>query len=315
MPQPLLALVTRSSDAEEARWLTHLRAAMPGEDIRSLRALSEADCARVDVAIVANPDPADLTRLPNLQWVHSLWAGVERMMAELGDFRCPVVRLTDPELARTMAEAVLAWTYYLHRDMPAYARAQSAATWAPLDYRRPDQVTVGLLGLGALGAAAGKRLTEAGFQVSGWARQPKSLPGIRSHSGDAGFAGVLKTADIIVCLLPLTPATKGLLNAESLAQMKPGAQLINFARGPIVEDAALRDALDRGHLKHAVLDVFAEEPLPAENPWWAHPAVTVLPHISAATDRDTASALVARNIAGWRNQGQIPAAVDFTLGY
>lgn len=315
MSHSLLALVTRSSDADEARWLTHLRAAMPGEDLRSLRGMSEAERAKVDVAIVANPDPADLTLLPNLKWVHSLWAGVERLVAELQGFTAPVVRLTDPELARNMAEAVLAWTYYLQRDMPAYAQAQREKTWAPRPYVKPSQLRVGLLGLGKLGGRAAERLRGAGFQVSGWSRSLKDLEGVRCHAGDAGLTALLGEADILVSLLPLTAQTRGLLNAARFAQMKPGAQIINFGRGPVIDDEALLAALQSGQIRHAVLDVFAVEPLPADHPYWTAPGVTVLPHISAETDRDTASALVAKNIAAWRADGSLPETVDFAAGY
>ncbi|RRH74310.1 2-hydroxyacid dehydrogenase [Falsigemmobacter faecalis] len=315
MSHSLLALVTRSSDAEEDRWLAHLRAAMPGEEIRSLRGLSEDERARVDVAIVANPDPADLELLPNLKWVHSLWAGVERLVAELQGFTAPVVRLTDPELARNMAEAVLAWTYYLQRDMPAYAKAQREKTWAPRPYVKPSQLRVGLLGLGKLGGRAAERLLDAGFQVSGWSRSLKSLAGVTCHAGEAGLSEMLGEADILVSLLPLTAQTRGLLNAARFAQMKPGAQIINFGRGPVIDDEALLAALRSGQIGHAVLDVFAVEPLPPEHPYWSTPGVTVLPHISAETDRVTASALVAGNIAAWRAGGQLPETVDFAAGY
>lgn len=312
---PMIALVTRLSDAAEAELLALLGAALPGETVRSLRALSEADRAAVDIAVVANPDPADLAALPGLVWVHSLWAGVERLLAELPDFRRPIVRLVDPELARTMSEAALAWTYYLFRDMPAYARQQRARHWHPLPYRRPGAVTVGVLGLGKLGAAAATRIAAQGFDVTGWSRSPKALAGIRCRSGADGLAQLLAEADIAICLLPLTPATRGLLNAAALARMKPGAGLINFARGPIVETDALLEALEAGRPGHAVLDVFDREPLSADSPLWSHPGVTVLPHVSGPTDPGTGAEIVAAAIRGYRETGEIPPAVDPARGY
>lgn len=310
-----IALVTRLSPEAEAAWLGHLQAVLPQERIGAFRSLTEAERAQVDIAIVANPDPADLADLPNLVWVQSLWAGVERLVSELGDFKSPIVRLVDPELGRTMAEAALAWTYYLFRDMPAYAAQQRAVEWHQLSYKRPSRKTVGVLGLGELGTAAARRLQDAGFDVAGWSRSEKTIPGIPCHHGDAGLSDLLARSEIIVCLLPLTAQTRGLLGAARLAELPQGAEIINFARGPIIDTPALLAALDAGQIKHAVLDVFDVEPLPQASPFWAHPRVTVLPHISAATDPESAAAIVAAHITGYRRDGTIPQAVDLSRGY
>ena len=247
-----------------------------------------------------NPDPADVMGLPNLALVHSLWAGVERLVSELGPSAPPIVRLVDPELARTMSEAVLAWTYYLQRDMPAYAAQQRERVWRQLPYRKPSDITVGLLGLGALGSASARRLTEAGFRVVGWSRSPKELSSVETFSGEPGLTALLGASDVVVCLVPLTSETRGLLNAGRFALMKPGAALINFARGPVVVASDLLEALDSGRLSHAVLDVFDDEPLPAASPFWSRPDVTVLPHISAPTDLRTAARVVADNVGRFR---------------
>ncbi len=296
-------------------WLDALQQAMPDEKIVPLAALSDAEKAACTVAIVANPNPEDVRSLPNLQWLHSVWAGVERLVADLGPTDLKIVRLIDPQLANTMAEAVLAWTLYLHRDMPAYAKAQARSEWAPREYVRPERKYIGLLGLGALGSAAAPRLLSCGFQVYGWSRQRKELAGVDCYAGLEELPAMLARCDILVCLLPLTAATRGLLNAERLACLPKGAALINFARGPIVVQQALLAALDDGHLSHAVLDVFDTEPLPATDACWQHPQVTVLPHCSAPTDMQTASAIVAANIARFRQTGEVPANVDTALGY
>lgn len=314
MPKPL-ALVTRMDAASEAVWQETLADALPEETILSFRDMSAEQRLEAELAIVANPDPAEVAELPHIQWIHSLWAGVERLVAELGPDAVPIVRLVDPELARVMAEAVLAWTYYLHRDMPAYRANQQKAEWTPLDYRHPRNVTVGLLGLGELGKAAADRLKGAGFNVIGWSRSPKTLDGVETVSGEGGFEHIMGMSDILVCLMPLTAETRGMLDARRLAQMKPGAAIINFARGPIIIDADLIAALDAKHISHAVLDVFAQEPLPASSSFWAHPSVTVLPHISGPTDRFTAAGIVAANIRQWRQTGQLPRTVDPKAGY
>lgn len=311
----MIALVTRMPDEAEQLWLKALSETMPGETIVPFRQIDERSRSGIDIAIVANPAPADIALLPRLKWIHSLWAGVERMVAELGESRVPIVRLVDPQLSSTMAEAVLAWTYYLFRDMPAYARLQRQHVWQQLAYRRPQQVTIGLLGLGALGAASADRLTQAGFNVIGWSRSAKTLEGVETFDGESGLNEVLSRSEILVCLLPLTEDTRGLLNAERLSQLPKGASLINFARGPIVVADDLLNALDAEELKHAVLDVFDVEPLPAQAAYWDHPCVTVLPHISAPTDRETAAAIVATNIRTYRDTGELPPTVDLVRGY
>ncbi|TBN55366.1 glyoxylate/hydroxypyruvate reductase A [Hansschlegelia quercus] len=300
---------------EEASWLDALRLAMPAETVTPFRALGDEARQRAEIAIVANPDPSDIAALPKLAFVHSLWAGVERLVSELGPGAPPIVRLVDPSMGRVMAEAVLAWTHYLQRDMPAYARQQREHRWAPLPYRKPESMIVGLLGLGALGAAAAARLLDAGFRVAGWSRSPKALPGVETFTGDEGLAALLSKSDVVVCLLPLTAATRDLLDARRLAEMKPDAALINFGRGPIVVAADLIRALDEEKLSHAVLDVFDKEPLDQASPFWAHPNVTVLPHITAPTDHATAAAVVASSVRDFRLTGRIPGHVDLTRGY
>ncbi|MFT7772066.1 2-hydroxyacid dehydrogenase [Roseateles sp.] len=316
MTKPVLPFVAQADDAATAAWLAALQRAMPDETVLPLSALDAAMRRDCRVAIVANPRPQDLRTLPALAWVHSVWAGVERLVSDLADTNLAIMRLVDPRLAQTMAEAVLAWTLYLHRDMPRYARQQRERLWRPIEPVRACDRRVGLLGLGALGEAAAMQLRNAGFTVHGWSRTPKTLPGVRCHSGTDGLDELLAETDILVCLLPLTGETLGLLDEARLARLRPEASLINFARGPIVDDAALRSALDGGALRHAVLDVFSTEPLPSDSWHWTHPGVTVLPHISAPTDRESASALVATQIARYRRTGEIPAGVvDRRRGY
>lgn len=313
--RPPLPFLGAPGDTGAADWIAALQAALPEERVLPLDALDEDERARCEVAVVANPRPQDLRGLPNLRWVHSLWAGVERLLAEPPGPQVRIVRLTDPRLAATMAEAVLAWTLYLHRDMPRYARQQAARQWQPHELPRAEDRQVTLLGLGAMGLAAAQRLRGAGFRVAGWSRQAKAIEGVACHAGVEALPALLARTDILVCLLPLTAATRGLLDAAALASLKPQASLINFARGAIVDDEALRAVLDRGRLAHAVLDVFSQEPLPPEAWHWAHPGVTVLPHISAPTDRRSAADLVAARIRRFRASGEIPPAVDRAVGY
>ncbi|WP_321796092.1 glyoxylate/hydroxypyruvate reductase A [Caballeronia sp. J97] len=310
-----IAFLSRMSAEYQAPYLASLRSALPEETIQPLHELTPAQRAATTVAIVANPAPEDIATLPKLAWIQSLWAGVEQLVAGLPAGSPPVVRLVDPEMSRTMAEAVLAWTYYLHRDMPRYARQQSLRVWQQHAYRKPSQRSVGLLGLGALGTEAAKTLVSAGFVVRGWSRSPKTVPGVQTFAGDAGLDAVLASSDVVVSLMPLTAQTAGLLDAKRLHTMKAGAGLINFSRGPIVVTQDLVAALDRGHLSHAVLDVFDVEPLPSTSGLWEHPNVTVLPHVSAPTDQQTAAQVIAGNIREFRSSGRIPGNVDIVRGY
>ncbi len=310
-----IAYVSRATDEEEAKWIAMLSQAMPEETIVSVRQMTDDQHKSAEIAVVANPDPDDIGKLSGLKWIHSLWAGVERLVAELGPSTPPIVRLKDPELSRVMAEAVLAWTYYLHRDMPAYRQQQERRIWKDLDYRHPREVTVGLIGLGLLGTASAKRLQDAGFNVMGWSRSLKVQEGVETLSGEAGLDRLLAKSDIAVCLVPLTAQTRGLINARRLQRMKKGASIINFARGAVIVGDDLLESLDSGHIAHAVLDVFEKEPLDANSAFWTHPKITVLPHISAPTDPRSSAAIVAQNIRNWRLSGNLPATIDVQRGY
>lgn len=311
----MIPFLGRVDDQEQAMWIETLSNHMPDETIVAFADLTDTQKQNCEIAIVANPNPQDLLALPNLKWIHSLWAGVERIMNELISPSFSIVRLTDPDLAETMSEAVLAWSLYLHRDMPTYARQQREKLWMELPMVKARDRKVGVLGLGALGRVSVKRLFQNGFNVSGWSRSPKQIDGINCFHGEEGLTSLLSQSDILVCLLPLTPDTKGLLNEQRLSYLPKGASLINFARGPIIDDQALLRRLEQGHLSHAVLDVFMQEPLPVQHPYWLHDNVTVLPHISAPTHPISASKTVADNVHRYRLDGTIPVSVNPMLGY
>jgi glyoxylate/hydroxypyruvate reductase len=313
--KPAIAYVSRADKDERATWIQILAEAMPEESVVDFSALNPVQRSQCEIAIVANPDPSELQQLPALKWVHSTWAGVERMLQELVDPPFKIVRLIDPQLAETMAEAALAWTFYLHRDMPRYAQQQAQRLWQPLPFIKSSERRVAVLGLGELGRAAAFRLRDNGFIVSGWSRRPYELPGISCLSGEEGLNQLLSSSDILLCLLPLTPDTRGLLNTKTLGFLPTGASIINFARGPIIDEVALLDALDSGALAHAVLDVFNIEPLPSDHAFWGHASVTVLPHISAPTHPLTASRIVAKHINAYRAGKGLPQTVDVKLGY
>ena len=311
----MIPFISRADLAEQNSWIKYLSAAMPNEVVVPFADLTAEQKRQCDIAIVANPDPKHLLELSSLKWVHSVWAGVERMINELSSPPFSIVRLVDSNLAQTMSEAVLAWTLFLHREMPTYAKQQLNKSWVQQPMMRAQDRRIGVLGLGELGRVSAQRLVANGFSVAGWSRQSKEIKGIECFHGKEGLAVLLKQTDILICLLPLTAATKGLLGQENLSLLPIGASLINFARGLIIDDEALQSKLSTGAISHAVLDVFEQEPLPESHPYWRHNSVTVLPHISAPTHPVSASEIVARNIKQYRLTGNIPPAVDPLRGY
>jgi glyoxylate/hydroxypyruvate reductase A len=213
--------------------------------------------------------------------------------------------MVDPVMNEAMAQTALWAVLHLHRDFIDYERQQREGVWRQRAQRRADEVPVAVLGMGQMGGAVARRLSDNGYAVTGW----------NSRSGDASLADVLGVAEIVINLLPLTPATHRLFDARRFAQMRPGASLVNLARGGHVVEADLLDALQRGHLRHAVLDVFDSEPLPAGHPVWSHAGVTVLPHVAALTDPRSAAAVAAANIRTLRGGGTPLHLVDRGRGY
>jgi glyoxylate/hydroxypyruvate reductase A len=308
-------LLSGRFDADERdTWLTALREQLPGETLLAQRG-PEVD-GDIDIALVADATAQTLQRLPRLRFVQSLWAGVERLLRDGGVPEGVVLaRMVDPAMNEAMAQTALWAVLSLHRDFFLYARQQQQRLWAPQPQRRADDVTVAVLGLGQMGATAARRLAQAGYRVSGWSARPRHVDGVRTFSGEAGLAQVLVDAQIVVNLLPLTATTTGLLCASTLTQLPRGAAVVNLARGGHVVEADLLAALASGHLSHAVLDVFATEPLPSSHPFWSHPQVTVLPHVAAATDVRSAAVIVARNVQAFRAGRAVEHQVDRQRGY
>jgi glyoxylate/hydroxypyruvate reductase A len=301
--------------ADIEQWLKILKKKLPKERIVKFSNLKKSDYKKIDVAIVANPNPTEVKKLVNLKWIQSVWVGVEKLVESFKSERVKIVRLVDPEMNRTMSEAVLSWVLYLHRDMHFYQVHQNKRVWKEADYIKPSKKIVSIIGLGELGSASAAKLIENGFNVCGWSRGKKNIKKVKSFTGELGLKNMLKQTDILVCLIPLTRKTKYLLNYKMLSYLKKGASIINFARGAIINAKDLVKHLNSGTIKHAVLDVFEQEPLPKTSILWKHKNVTVLPHISAHTDMDTASSIVCKNIKMYRLKNRIPKSVDMTRGY
>jgi glyoxylate/hydroxypyruvate reductase A len=269
---------------------------------------------KVDYIVYApNSTVQDFTGYSRLKAVLNLWAGVEDVIGN-PTLNVPLARMVDHGLTRGMVEWVTGHVLRHHLGMDAHISGQDG-TWlsAVPPLARDRSVTV--LGMGELGRACAQSLAALEFPVSGWSRSPKAFPGVTTHHGETGLASALENAGIVVLLLPDTPATTNILNAENLARLPRGAIIINPGRGILIDDAALLAALDSGHIGHATLDVFRTEPLPADHPFWAHPNVTVTPHIASATREVTASQVIAENIRRGECGAPFLHLVDRTRGY
>ena len=265
---------------------------------------------------MANPPAGALHGLPALRLIQSLWAGVDSLLADpTVPTRVALARMVDPALNEAMAQTALWAVLSLHRGFFTCAEQQRARQWRQHAQRRADEVPVAVLGLGQMGRSVARRLVQNGYPVHGWSTRHAVVDGVATSAGDTALQQVLAAARIVINLLPLTDATRGLFNAQRLAQMQPGASLVNLARGAHVVDADLLAALDGGHLSRVVLDVFSTEPLPAAHAYWSHPKVTVLPHLAALTDARSAVRVVARNVLALRQGRPLENLVDRLRGY
>ena len=270
--------------------------------------------ADVDYIIYApNSTVQDLTPFTRCKAVLNLWAGVETIVGNK-TLTQPLCRMVDSGLRQGMTEWVTGHTLRYHLGMDKHI-VNPKKVWVETHPRLAKDRPITILGMGALGTACGKTLNSLGFPVTGWSRTPKTVHGITCHHGPEGLCRALKTAQILILLLPDTPQTKNVLNAQTLAQMPKGSVILNPGRGPLINDDALVTALQEGHISAACLDVFRVEPLPRDHPYWALPNVTVTPHIASGTRAATAAEVVVQNIARGEQGLQFLNLVDRTVGY
>lgn len=292
----------------------HLKAGLERLGIDAKIVSDISDPTDVDYIIFANGgDISDFRPFTRAKAVLNLWAGVEKFITN-PTLNLPVCRMVDPALSAGMVEWVTGHVLRHHLGMDRYI-VNPDRVWDPTCPPLASERPVTILGMGELGQACGKMLSALGFPVTGWSRNPREVAGIRTLSGDDGLAQALSEAAIVVTLLPLTPATEGLLNAERLALLPKGAVIINPGRGALIDDQALLQALDRGAVGHATLDVFRIEPLPDDHPYWIHPNVTVTPHIAAETRPNTASEVIVENIRRGEAGEPFLHLVDIARGY
>ena len=296
-----------ASEVEKAEfWLPLLREALPRDTFVT-------DSGDVDLALVATPPAGTLGRLKGVKLIQSLWMGVEKLLADPGLPKgVPIARLIDPGMVGAMSESVLAHILDWHRHHYRYRAQQAERQWRRRKQYLPSDRTIGILGLGELGTDAARKLRALGFKIAGFSRRPKQIEGVQSFTD---LQEMLKVSDAVVCLLPLTAQTRGILNARTLGLVREHGCLINLARGGHVVMDDLVRLLDSGHLAHAYLDVFDTEPLPASDPLWRHPGVSITPHSAALTDPRTAVPKIVENVERVR-RGETPHhLVDFAAGY
>ena len=302
-----------ASSGNTERLANMFRARLPDYEILSDTA--ELDGGAVPYAVVGRPKPGVIAAIPGVELVLSLNAGVEHLLSggEIPD-GVPIVRLVDEGLALGMADWVLAQAFAWHRDLQVYRDQQEKKEWKPLGVVLARDRTVAVLGAGALGRPVVESFVQLGFKTRAWSRSGRQIEGADCFGADELMAAV-SGADILVNLLPLTPETRDLLDAKVFSALAEGAFFINGARGAQVVDADLIAALDAGQLSGAALDVFRTEPLPSDDPYWAHPKVLVSPHVAAPTHVEIAVEEIAANILRHAKGVPLSHVVDLARGY
>jgi glyoxylate/hydroxypyruvate reductase A len=296
-------------------WAESLRPHLPPDETLVLA----PDCVNkgaIEIALAANPRPGELAQYPNLRFIQSLWAGVDRLLSDPTlPVSIPVAKLVDPAMAQSMLETVVTSTLFIHRQFPAYLRQQERAQWQQLPQCTAAHSKVAILGYGQLGRPAASALAALGFQVTAWGQHPRGDATVDYTCGTGGLGRALSNTQILVNLLSLTRSTAGILDKRLFAQLPRGAAVINLGRGGHLNEADLLAALQTEQIGHAVLDVFGQEPLPPEHPFWSHPRITVLPHVAASTDPVTAAPIALANVAAFRAGRPVSGSVSRELGY
>jgi glyoxylate/hydroxypyruvate reductase A len=301
------------------RWNTRFNEVCPDRRVLQMPA-DGFDSAEVHYAAVWKPVPGELAAFPNLKVIFNLGAGVDALMADQTLPSVPLVRVSVDDLTDRMAEYVVLHVLMHHRQELYLRGSQRARRWAPRYQWPASAISVGIMGLGVLGANAADVLRRIGFKVVGWSRSKKQIGGVECFAGSEQLDVFLNRTDILVCLLPLTPGTRHILNRNLFRKLNRDSPLgapvlINAGRGGLQNEADIIACLDDGTLGAASLDVYEQEPVPADSPFWTHPKVVLTPHNAADTDPDEISKYVARQIERFEADGALDNVVDRTRGY
>lgn len=305
-----VALLSRSAN------LAYFQPLLNGQDPDlDIAVWPDPACLQADVAVCWNPPAGVYADMPNLRMIHSIAAGVDNLLAEQNTRGLPVCRVVDPQLAQGMLQYVLWSVLYFHRKLDAAFANQAQARWHRTAQVPAADCRIGIMGLGELGGSIASWLPKMGYEVHGWSRNPRAIEGVTVHAGDEGFKTFLSSSDVLICLLPLTSATRGILCASTFSALPAGAAVINCGRGEHLVPDDLIAALQSGHLRGAVLDVFAREPLAADDPLWRTPGVVVTPHMATMPAPTTVAEQVVANIHRMRQGAPLANTVDTTRGY
>jgi glyoxylate/hydroxypyruvate reductase A len=308
-----MTFLYKANAVRGAQWARCFSKAAPDLPFRIWPDIGDPNAVRYLAAWVPPEDIA--TRFPNLELVFSAGAGVDQF-----DFAClpphvPLIRMLEPGIAESMVEYATMAVLALHRDLPGFIAQQREQVWREIQITAAAQRRVGVMGLGQLGQAVLARLKLFGFPLAGWNRSARHIDGVTCYAGGAALPAFLAQIDILICLLPLTGETQGILNRSLFAQLPRGARLLNAGRGGHLIAADLIAALDSGQLSAAVLDVTEPEPLPAGHPFWSHPQVLLTPHNASMTRPESAVDFVLETIGRHRRGEALPGLVDRTRGY
>ncbi|MEQ1879527.1 MAG: glyoxylate/hydroxypyruvate reductase A [Burkholderiales bacterium] len=295
-------------------WREALSEAFPGLEFQVYSEIARLD--EVRYLLAWNPPSGLWQRMPRLRAVLWLGAGVDRLLSDPSlPPDLPIVRLVDAGFAQQMSEYALYAVLHFQRRMGEYAAMQKACVWRPLSEPIARDWPVGVLGLGAIGAAVAKRMAQMGFPVFGWSARGAPIEGVEVFSGKRGAREVLARAQVLVNILPLTAQTANFFDSGVFSRMRHGAYLVNIARGGHIVEVDLLAALDAGRLSGAMLDVFRDEPLPKSHPFWGHPKIILTPHVAAQTNVLLARSQIIENIARLE-RGEMPhGLVDRRRGY
>lgn len=309
-----MRIIVSLTDNRPEPWIASLRAALPEAEVENW----VPGAAPADHAVVWAPPQALLDEQPALRGMFNIGAGVDALLKLKVPPQTQVVRLDDAGMSVQMAEYVCHFLIRHFREFDVYEAESRAGRWS---YRKPRErkdFSVGVMGLGVLGERVAKAIGQFEFPVNGWSRSAKAIGGLRCFAGESAFDDFLGASRVIVNLLPLTPATRGILNRETLSKLnggQPGGYLINVGRGAHLVEADLTPLLDSGQLAGATLDVFEVEPLAADHAFWRHPKITITPHGSARTDREASILQIASKIRAMERGEPIAGVVDVSRGY
>lgn len=309
-----MAIVLIRQDGKIASWQQALKARSPETPVYSY--LEEHPREAITMAIVWKHPKGSLQGYPNLKCIASFGAGVDFIFEDPGrPPGIPLTRVVDPKLAGDMSEFVLAQIFSYLKHLKTYALEQEKRIWQPREYLRIEGTVVGIMGVGALGSVLARDLARLGFGVRGWVSSKKGNGRIPLFAGAEELGVFLEKVNILVCLLPLTPETRGILNKKYFGMLPRGAFVINVARGGHLVDEDLLAMLDSGHLAGAALDVFHEEPLPADHPFWGHPAIHLTPHIASVSDQESVIPQLLGNYDRLMNGKPLENVVSMDKGY